>query len=270
MGYLHGVEVTQINSGARPIGEVGASVIGLVGTAPKGKVNVPVLISGKRTDGITEFGSGLGNIPDALDGIFDQAAAVVVVINVLDPAVHKAAVVAAPYSFSVTTEKLTVADNYVLNPLVKNTGDTVTYIEGTDYTFDSDTGVFTRLTTGAIASGESVNIGYDVPDETAVTDSDIIGAVDAATGLYTGIQALLSAESVVKVQPKLLIAPGFTGNVTLTVDEVTGAAVTTAMVPIANSLRAMVIADGPNTNDATPLNIVACLVASECLWLTRG
>ena len=52
--FLHGVEVVEIDSGARPIQTVRSSVVGLVGTAPEAEaasfpLNTPVLIAGSRT-----------------------------------------------------------------------------------------------------------------------------------------------------------------------------------------------------------------------------
>ena len=49
--FLHGVEVVQIDNGARPIQTVRSSVIGVIGTAPEADasvfpVNTPVLIAG--------------------------------------------------------------------------------------------------------------------------------------------------------------------------------------------------------------------------------
>ncbi|MGI2025756.1 phage tail sheath subtilisin-like domain-containing protein [Endozoicomonas acroporae] len=83
--FLHGVEVLQIDSGPRTIQTVASAVIGVVGTAPnadaaKFPVNTPVLIAGTRTEA-----AGLGTsgtLPDAIDGIFDQTGAVVVVVRV--------------------------------------------------------------------------------------------------------------------------------------------------------------------------------------------
>lgn len=91
--YLHGVEVLEIDTGPRPISTVRSSVIGIVGTAPLADdaafpLNVPVLIAGSlreaaklvaKTD--TE-NQGEGTLPAALDSIFDQAGAVVVVVRV--------------------------------------------------------------------------------------------------------------------------------------------------------------------------------------------
>ena len=70
--FLHGVEVIERSGGARPIQKVKSSVIGLVGTAPKGPVNTPTLILGSRTEAVKIFGeTGKGfTIPEALDGIF--------------------------------------------------------------------------------------------------------------------------------------------------------------------------------------------------------
>lgn len=248
-GFLHGVEIIQLLKGVRPIQAVRSSVIGLVGTAPKGPVNVPTLIAGSRTEA-AQFGAALGTIPDAIDGIFDQAGAVVVVINVLDPAVHKTAVVAADYVFGATTDTLAVAHDYIHSAVVTSQDLVTTYVEGTDYSYDSDSGVFTRIAAGAIAAGATVSIGYDRVDDTLVTTADIMGGVDVATGARTGVHALLDAESVTKVQPKILIAPGFTSTVTLTGALITGAPVTSEMVGIAGQLRAVIVADGPNTTDA--------------------
>lgn len=170
--FLHGVEVIDIDNGARPIRTVKSSVIGLVGTAPDADatafpLNTPVLVAGSRLEAakLDMVGTGNGTLPAAIDSIFDQVGAMVVVIRV-------------------------------------------------------DEGV-----------------------DAAATQSNVIGGVDVNTGTYTGIQALLAAESVVKVTPRILITPGFSQE----------QAVLTDLVSIAERLRAVIIADGPNTNDAAAI-----------------
>ncbi len=180
-GFLHGVEIVQLTNGVRPIQTVRSSVIGLVGTAPDADatafpLNTPVLIAGSRTEAakLDMVGTGLGTLPDAIDGIFDQAGAMVVVVRV-DEAVDQ-----------------------------------------------------------------------------AETLSNVIGGEDPTTQARLGVQALLDAESIVGVQPKILIAPGFTGYVTRNGTDpsiIEGVPVTTAMVTIAEKVRGVVIADGPNTID---------------------
>lgn len=163
--FLHGVEVVELNGGARPIRTVKSSVIGMVGTAPGANetqfpMNTPVLIAGSRTEA-AELGTS-GTLPPALDGIFDQAGAMVVVIRVDEEA--------------------------------------------------------------------------DANQQLA----HVIGGVDAATGQYQGVHALLSAESILGIAPRILIVPGFTHQ----------KAVVSEMLGIADRLRAVIIADGPSTHDA--------------------
>lgn len=86
--FLHGVEVVEIDTGSRPITTVRSSVIGLIGTAPdaddsKFPYDTPVLIAGTRADAVG-LGSS-GTLPAALDDIFDQAGAVIVVVRAKTP-----------------------------------------------------------------------------------------------------------------------------------------------------------------------------------------
>lgn len=88
--FLHGVEVVEIDNGARAITTVKSSIIGLVGTAPAADDDVfpmhkPVLIAGSRTEA-----AGLGTegtLPAAIDDIFDQTGAMIVVVRVPEPVV---------------------------------------------------------------------------------------------------------------------------------------------------------------------------------------
>lgn len=173
--FLHGVEVVEIDGGSRPIEAVKSSVIGIVGTAPDADaaafpLNTPVLVAGSRIEAakLDTEGNAAGTLPNAMDGIFDQIGAAVVVV---------------------------------------------------------------RIEAGA--------------DE-AATLANAVGGVNAVTGIYEGVHALLGAESVVGHSPRILIAPG------LTHQRPGGAAnpVTSELVGIAERLRAVIVADGPNTTDA--------------------
>ena len=61
----HGIEVLEIDGGARPITTIRTSIIGLVGTASQGPLNTPVLITGQK-DAADTFGTG-GSIAAALE-----------------------------------------------------------------------------------------------------------------------------------------------------------------------------------------------------------
>lgn len=83
--FLHGVEVVEITDGLRPIQTVQSAVIGIIGTAPDADadvfpLNTPVLLAG-RPPASADIGS-TGTLANALDGIYDQAGAVVVVVRV--------------------------------------------------------------------------------------------------------------------------------------------------------------------------------------------
>ena len=85
----------------------------------------------------------------------------------------------------------------------------------------------------------------------AETLANIKGGIDAETGSYEGVHALLSAESVLGVAPRVLIAPGFTG---VRPDDVTQGKklanpIVSELLGIADRLRAVIIADGPDTTD---------------------
>ncbi len=172
--FLHGVEVIEIDVGPRPIQTVRSSVIGIVGTAPDADadqfpLNTPVVIAGSRREaaGLDTAGDGNGTLPGALDAIFDQIGAVVVVVRVEEGA-----------------------------------------------------------------------------DETA-TIANVIGGVNAGTGNFEGVHALVGAESVVGFSPRILIAPGFTHQRPSDLAN----PVVAELVGIATRLRAVIIADGPNTTD---------------------
>lgn len=90
--FLHGVQVVEIDSGPRPIRTVSSAVIGIVGTAPDADpalfpLNTPVLIAGSPALAgklSTVAGAAAGTLAPALDLIFAQAGAVVVVVRVAE------------------------------------------------------------------------------------------------------------------------------------------------------------------------------------------
>ncbi|KAB2978024.1 MULTISPECIES: phage tail sheath subtilisin-like domain-containing protein [unclassified Wolbachia] len=172
--FLHGVNVIEVTSGSRTVRTAKSSVIGVIGTAPEANVplNKPVLIAGSLKEA-ARLGKS-GSLPSAVNGIFSQIGATVVVIRVKE------------------------SDNS--DPKLKE----------------------------------------------SETIQNIIGGVDKETGEYQGIEAFLSSESIVHVAPRILIAPQFTHQL----PEIDGVnSVVSALISIAEKLRAIIVADGPNTND---------------------
>ena len=111
-----------------------------------------------------------------------------------------------------------------------------TYAAMTDYTVDVDTGVVTRVPAGAIMASQAVTASYSY-----LGDGDAAAVAGAAgTDSFTGVYALQQAEALGLPKPRILIAPGWSQN----------AAVAQALIAVASSIRAVVVADGPNTTDA--------------------
>ncbi|MZH97290.1 phage tail sheath subtilisin-like domain-containing protein [Dickeya dianthicola] len=199
--YLHGVETTEVETGARVVKAVKSAVIGLIGTAPTGPVNTVTLCTSDTA--AAKFGSQLSGftIPQALDAIYDHAAGTVLVINVLDPAVHKTHVENEPVTFD-SNGSATLANPVVASLVLKKDASSAPYVLDTDYTLDQQTGVITRLN----KSIDTALASYDYADPTKVTAADIIGAVNAA-GNRTGMKLLHDTYNQFGFFAKILLAP---------------------------------------------------------------
>ncbi|WP_143688749.1 phage tail sheath subtilisin-like domain-containing protein [Wolbachia endosymbiont of Laodelphax striatellus] len=105
--------------------------------------------------------------------------------------------------------------------------------------------IFTQIgaTVVVIRVKESENSDQKLKEEETL--KNIIGGVDEEIGEYQGIEAFLSSESIVHVAPRILIAPQFTHQL----PEDGKNPVVGALISIAEKLRSIIVADGPNTND---------------------
>ncbi|RRW38517.1 phage tail sheath subtilisin-like domain-containing protein [Ectopseudomonas oleovorans] len=206
--YLHGIETTEVERGPRAIKVVKSGVIALVGTAPAGPVNA-LTLSLTEVDG-AQFGpetlDGF-SIPRALAGIYDYGAGTVLVINVLDPEVHRSDVVGQARQFG-DNDQLQLGHGALQALTLKSSDGLTTYVLNTDYSVTMLTGKVKRLAGGAIAANGQVKADYTHADPSLVTSADIIGAVSVA-GLRSGLKAFADSYNLFGFFPKLFIAPGF-------------------------------------------------------------
>lgn len=242
--FLHGVETIEIDKGPRPVQLVKTAVIGLIGTAVAGAVNEPIIITSEKD--FAQFGVDVPNstILDALDGIFDQKATVVVVINVLDPAnaAHKTTISATPETVTVDPASGEFQlEHAAVSGLVLTSADlATTYVLDTDYTFDVATGKGKRLAGGAIPAGTiasptTLKATYAYLNPALVQPSDIIGTIDPVTGKRTGMKAFRDCYQLFGFYPKILISPVFASL----------AAVSSELIATASSIRAITFIDAP-------------------------
>lgn len=235
--YLHGVETVTSKDGKRPVKVVKAAVTGAVVLAPTGPVNVPTLVASDRD--AAQFGPDLPGFTaaSALDANFDQGrpnAGVVIVVNVLDPAIHRTLVADEVVTFDAANGKARLGYPAAADLVLKSANRAITYVAGTDYTLDALNGVLTRLAGGTIPAAEQPKASYAYADPTKVTAAEVIGALDAA-GRRTGMQAFLDCFQLMGFFPKRLIAPMFC----------TLNSVSTEMIAMANRLRARAYIDAP-------------------------
>lgn len=237
--FLHGIETVTTVKGPRPVKEVASGIVGLIGLAPTHHVlpasnppaaNAIAALVTPAND--ARLGPDLPGytIPSALKDHRAEQGSTVVVINVFNPAVHQTVVADAAHP--IAAKRIVLPHGDLISAVVKNGA--TTCVEGTDYTIDRVTGVISIVDGGALAAATTANVAYVRANPAAVDAEDIIGAVDAG-GVRTGLQALLGAKAQLGYAPKILIAPGFTGD----------AAVQQALLAVASKLRAVVIGDLP-------------------------
>ncbi|MGF6457500.1 phage tail sheath subtilisin-like domain-containing protein [Pseudomonas frederiksbergensis] len=180
--YLHGVEQFFLENLDRPIEVLAASTIGLVATADDADplvfpLNTPVLCNSDKL--IAKAGT-TGTLRDALNDIYRQSGAVVVVVRV------------------------------------------------------------------------------DATETPETQIAGVVGTIDNETGKYTGLKALLAAESLVGVRPRLIIAPEFS--------HLTG--VGAAMEVVAKKLNAIPIIDGSEKGYSVVIGEAA--LYQEALFVNCG
>jgi phage tail sheath protein FI len=253
--FLHGIEIIESNVGPQPVLIVKAGVIGLIGTAPSWAVappvtppapNTPTLVSGKRD--AAQFGPLIQGytIPYALQAIQEQGAGQAIVINVFDITRHNTAVASRGFVFPASGPQVINLGRMGIvsgSVVVKNQAGSTTYVENTDYTVDYINGLIYAKSGGAITVGETVEVANSYADPTLVSDADIIGAI--TSGVYTGMQALLTTFNLMGFFAKILIAPGFSQEED----------VATALIALSNTIRARALIDSPpSTQVATAIS----------------
>ncbi|NPV30658.1 MAG: phage tail sheath family protein, partial [Firmicutes bacterium] len=222
MTYKHGVYVTEVPTSVTPPIQATAGLPVVFGTAPvnlaaePAPVNKPVLCY-TYEEAVKQFGYSndwekytLYEFIKSHFALF--AVAPVVLVNVLDPAVHKKSVTGE--SVTLVNDQATLANTGVLKEtvVVKSQDGSITYVANTDYlvTFDDEgRAVISRLATGSIPAAATLKVDYNYLDPTMVTASDIIGGIDVTTGAYEGLELLNKVFPLFRLVPGMVLAPGW-------------------------------------------------------------
>lgn len=245
--YLHGIETIEVERGPRAIRVVKSAVIALVGTAPIGPVNELTLSQTEVDD--AQFGPDLEgfSIADALAGIHAFGAGTVLVINVLDPLVHRSNVVGQARQFG-DNDLLQLQHGALQLLALKSEDGANTYVPDIDYSVNLLTGSVTRKPAGAIPVAAKVKADYTHADPSKVTPADIIGSVTLA-GRRTGLKAFPDSYNLFGFFPKIFIAPGFSTLNSVSVELIASATqlggVAYIDAPIGSTVQQVIAGRGP-------------------------
>ncbi|MEK4883672.1 phage tail sheath family protein [Bacillus sp. FSL W8-0223] len=222
MAYQHGVQIIEQQTPAEPSRSLSAVQV-VFGTAPvnliedpKSAVNVPILV-----ETLEDVKEKIGYGYDFDDYTLNQSVyasfelfnvAPIVLVNVLDPDIHKTTV--SNKTVTISKKMATIDDDGVLldSVEVKDASGTTTFQKDTDYTLSFDENgkaVIGVLSTGAIGSATTLSVTFDKLDPSAVTKEDIIGGYDVETGKYSGIELIRKVFPQLNVLPAQLLAPGW-------------------------------------------------------------
>lgn len=220
MPYLHGIRIQENpTSVPTPVAnEAGVPVV--FGTAPINLAADPANATNKLflcntyAEAVEDLGYsedyGSYTLCQAMDAFFKAfGVGPVVFCNVLDPtkAAHKEPITAT--SLAVTNGQAKINETGVIaSSLVLKNGSTA-LVKDTDYTIEFDeegkcliTLIASGVTTITIDSGDKLK-------PSGVTASDVVGAVNSQTGVYTGIQLIDKVYPQFSLTPSLLLAPGW-------------------------------------------------------------
>lgn len=273
--FLHGVEIIEIDEGPRPISTVRSSVIGLIGTADDSEAAVAATLTTGTDDGddllvwtavaagdagndISVYlyqGAGTNTLAVAVDGTkIKVTLATTAGASTSSTTAVAAAVAASAAAAALVTCTVHSGDVGLVQPTVKY----LALAGGEDEALPLDTPVLVTTRTEAARFGSAGTIPWALDavwdqggawvvvvrvaegTDDADTATNIIGDAVADEGVY----AWLGAESAVHVVPRILIAPGFSER----------SAVAAEMIGIAERLKAVVVADGPDTDDADAID----------------
>nr|WP_199082045.1 phage tail sheath subtilisin-like domain-containing protein [Pedobacter sp. ASV19] len=202
--FLHGSETINVDVAGRTYNIVKSGVIGLVGIAPLGDKNKPILVLG--TKDFDQFGKQVPGftIPQALNVIAAQKATTVIVVNVFDPTLHTTAVTAESQTVTNGVLKLAFAPIGTVTVL-DSAGAPTTYVKDVDYTLD-EFGNFAVIGS-AIANAVVLKFTYKKLNISAVTASVINGT--NTSGVRTGATCFELCFNLFGFDPGIFITPFF-------------------------------------------------------------
>ena len=224
-GFNHGIYVSEQGTELISLTEQAGGVTYAIGTAPIRKAtspalaNEPVLCTG-YADAAAAFGYDedykkytLCEVMKVLFGLYNVSP--IVMVNVFDPSKHRKTVT-RELKMATAEHKIELAGDILSGTIkVESKSEeeeeevyTEIELEKIEYTTEK-----TTLTLPATyGMGAMLYVTYAVPDVTAVSVTDVVGAVDATTGKVTGLETVNEVYARFGYTIGQIIAPGFSHN----------------------------------------------------------
>lgn len=260
--FLHGVEVLQIDTGARPIQTVRSSVIGLIGTAPdadaqKFPLNTPVLIT--RRSEMAGLGE-TGTLQPALDLIYDQAGAVVVVVRVDAGGDEAATINNVVGGINSSTGAYQGVHAFLAARSLLGFAPRVLIAPGFTHQRTSNGILTAPITTQGAGYTTAPPVVFPAPPAGGVQAT---GVAVLGTGSDAGKVVSITITNPGQYGASAVAAPTIGAPPSGGVQAVAGtptkgtvrSRVVAEMLGIAQRLRAIIVADGPNTTDAAAIQV---------------
>lgn len=253
--FLHGIEVIDIDTGARPIQTVRSSVIGIVGTAPDADaaafpLNTPVLIAGSRSEAakLDLVGDGNGTLPAAMDSIFDQIGAVVIVVRVEEGMTDTETLANVLGGVNSSTGQYEGVHALLAAKSITGYQPRILCVPG--FTHERVDGGITAITVDTQGTGytSAPTVSLTGGSGTGATAEAVLGT-GANAGKVVSVNVTNAGSGYTSAPTVAFTGGGGTGAAATASYGTVGNAVVAELIGIAERLRAAIIADGPNTND---------------------
>lgn len=222
--YKHGIGVEEKATTLPKPKKCTAGVQVVVGTAaintldnPEDAVNKPILVN-EFDEAVEKFGYN-DNFDDytLYQSVFINfkhlSNAPIVLINVLDPAIHRTEMEEKEYPVQ-NRQCVIDEDGILLKELVVKSA-AVELTAGKDYIASFDTNghvVITTTSAGSAVNAKTLTVsGYKI-DPKKVTENDIIGGYDVDTGAEKGLECIRKVFPRTGIVPGLILAPKWSKN----------------------------------------------------------
>ncbi len=226
--FLHGAETINKTSGTRVVNEIRSSIVGIIGTAPKGVANTITICQNDSDD--AQFGSRDEHytIPNALNTLRGYGVGTVLVINVLGDDTLTPQTITAPV-IHIAGGAVIGGFDYRLASNIRMGGQP---LAADSYHFNSTGDIILKSVLPATTN--TVQMSFSWRDTSMMKLADLLGGVTEHGDRY-GLELFEQSYAQYGFEPKIVLAPNFSSH----------PAVSARLETLADTLRGVTYCDYP-------------------------